>query len=107
VSETLDLVRAAVAAGEVRVSQHAIAELNADAITLDDILDGAPSAIAVEDYPSAWKGPSVLALHRAHDGRALHVVWGFARGTTRPAVLVTAYRPDPDRRTADFLERRQ
>jgi hypothetical protein len=53
VSETLDLVRAAVAAGEVRVSQHAIAELNADAITLDDILDGAPSAIAVEDYPSA------------------------------------------------------
>jgi hypothetical protein len=91
----------------VRVSQHAIAELNADAITLDDILESAPSAILVEDYASAWKGPSVLALHRARDGRALHVVWGFARGTTSPAVLVTAYRPDPDRWAADFLRRRR
>jgi hypothetical protein len=107
VSATLELVRAAVAAGEVRVSEHAIAELNADAIALDDILDGASSAMLVEDYASAWKGPSVLALHRAGDGRALHVVWGFARGTASPAVLVTAYRPDPDRWTADFLRRRR
>ena len=106
-SATLDLVRAAIAAGEVRVSRHAVAELNADAITLDDILDSAPGAIPVEDYASAWKGPSVLALHRARDGRALHVVWGFARGTTGPAVLVTAYRPDPARWTADFLRRRR
>lgn len=106
-SATLDLVRAAVAAGQVRVSQHAMAELDADAITLDDILDGAPAALLVEDYASAWKGPGVLALHRARDGRALHVVWGFARGTTSPAVLVTAYRPDPDRWTADFLRRRR
>jgi hypothetical protein len=52
-SETIDLVRAAIAAGQVRVSQHAIAELNADEITLDDILDSAPSAILVEDYASA------------------------------------------------------
>ena len=103
---TLDLVRVAVSAGEVRVSQHAIAELDADGITLDDILDSAPSAVLVEDYASAWKGPSVLALHHAGDGRALHVVWGFARGTTSPAVLVTSYRPDPDRWTADFLRRR-
>jgi hypothetical protein len=107
VSATLDLVRAAVAAGQVRVSRHAVAELDADAITLDEILEGAPSAILVEDYASAWKGPSVLALHRARDGRALHVVWGFARGTTSPAVLVTAYRPDPDRWTAHFMERRR
>jgi hypothetical protein len=84
VSATLDLVRSAIAAGQVRVSQHAIAELNADAITLDDILDSAPSAVLVEDYRSAWKGPSVLALHRARDGRALHVVWGFAKDTTTP-----------------------
>ena len=106
-SATLDLVRAAVAAGQVRVSQHAIAELNADAITLDDILDSAPTAIPIEDYASAYKGPSVLVLHHARDGRALHVVWGFARGTTSPAVLVTAYRPDPNRWTVDFLRRRR
>jgi len=106
VSGTLDLVRAAVTAGQVRVSQHAIAELDADAIKLDDILASASSAILVENYASAWKGPSVLALHRA-GGRALHVVWGFARETTSPAVLVTAYRPDPDRWTADFLRRRR
>ena len=106
-SPTLDLVRTAVAAGQVRVSQHATAELDADAITLDEILNTAPSAILVEDYPSASKGPSVLALHRARDGQAVHVVWGLARGTTTPAVLVTAYCPDPDRWTADFMRRRR
>lgn len=91
-SDTLDLVRAAVAAGQVRVSWHGLAELDADSISLDEVKDSAPSAILIEDYASAWIGPIVLALHRARDGRPFHVVWGFTRGTTSPAVLVTAYR---------------
>jgi class 3 adenylate cyclase len=32
--------------------------------------------------------------------------WGIPRGQTAPAVLVTAYRPDPARWTDDFLRRR-
>ena len=105
-SGTLDLVRAAVAAGQVRVSQHGTEELEADAISLDEVLGSARSAVLVEEYAAAWKGPSVLALHRFRDGQPVHVVWGFRKGTTSPAVLVTAYRPDPDLWTADFQRRR-
>jgi Domain of unknown function (DUF4258) len=104
-SATLDRIRALVAAGEVRVSQHAVQELDADAILLDDVLAGMANAVPVEDYAGASKGPSVLALQRDRDGKALHVVWGLARGTAGPTVLVTAYRPDPRRWSADFLTR--
>jgi len=33
------------------------------------------------------------------------VVWGIPKGAFSPAVLVTAYRPDADLWTADFLRR--
>ena len=38
--------------------------------------------------------------------RPIHVVWGIPWGQISPAVLVTAYRPDPARWTEDFLRRR-
>jgi hypothetical protein len=47
----------------------------------------------------------VLALQRDRDGSPVHVLWGIPRGETGPAVLVTAYRPDP-RRWSDDLKRR-
>jgi len=106
VSGTLERVRLLVSRGEVRVSRHAVQELAADAILLDDILTGVADAVLVEDYPAAFKGPTVLALQHDRDGRPLHVVWGLAKGGLGPAVLVTAYRPDPRRWSADFLTRR-
>jgi hypothetical protein len=36
---------------------------------------------------------------------ALHVVWGIPQGHASPAVLVTAYRPDATRWSADFTRR--
>jgi len=105
-SETLDRVRTLIAAREVRVSRHAVQELAADAILLDDLLAGVAEAVPVEDYPAAFKGPTVLALQRDRDGKPLHVVWGLAKSGPGPAVLVTAYRPNPRRWSADFLTRR-
>lgn len=103
-SGTLDLVRACVKRGEVRVSRHGAAELRSDGIELAAVLDS--TVTSVEDYPSAFKGPTILALHVLDDGTPIHVVWGFAVGRTTPAVLVTAYRPDPQRWSVDFTTRR-
>ncbi len=37
----------------------------------------------------------------------VHAVWGVPKGTDYPAVLVTAYRPDPGKWTEDFLGRKK
>lgn len=105
-SATLERVRSCLVSSEVRISRHGGAELRADGIALAEILASATTSMLVEDYVDAFKGPSILALHRLSDGRPVHVVWGFAKGTTTPAVLVTAYRPEPRRWSTDFLTRR-
>jgi hypothetical protein len=105
-SETLDQIRWLLARGEALVSNHAYDELAADDILAGDAIAGAATAVMVEDYPQAPKGPSVLVLQRDRDDRPIHVVWGIPRGQSGPAVLVTAYRPDLTRWSPDFMRRR-
>jgi Domain of unknown function (DUF4258) len=106
-SETLEKVKALAKAGEILVSDHGYEELAADDIFSPDVLDGLADATVIEDYPQAAKGPSVLVLQRDGDDRPIHVVWGIAKATDRPAVLVTAYRPDPRKWSGDFMKRRK
>jgi len=97
VTDTLEQIAALVAKGEVRVSEHGYDELAADGILLRDLVAGMPAAEPVEDYPAFAKGPCVLVLQRDRDGNPVHVLWGIPQGEKSPAVLVTAYRPDPKR----------
>ncbi len=106
-SETLRRVQTLVLAGVVEVSRLGLQDLAADGILLEDAVASVGDAEAVEDYPDFHKGPSVLALQRDSSGRPLHVLWGMARRTTTPAVLVTAYRPDPRQWSEDFMRRRK
>lgn len=76
-------------------------------ILVADVLDGVDSGFVVEDYPEFAKGPSVLVLQKDASGRPIHVLWGIPRGNTEPAVVVTAYRPDPARWSDDFAKRKQ
>lgn len=94
-SQTLDAVRALVARGAVQISAHGYEELAADNVLVADVVDGVAAAVVVEDYPNYAKGPCVLVLEHDKAGEPVHVVWGIPRGQTSPAVVVTAYRPDP------------
>jgi hypothetical protein len=38
-------------------------------------------------------------------GNAIHAVWGIPKNELSPAVLVTAYRPDPERWVDDYSRR--
>lgn len=105
-SETLRRVQMLVLGGDYLISDHGFDELAKDAILLGEALSGIATAIAVEDYPDRRRGPSVLALQHDAGGRPIHVLWGIPADGRRPAVLMTAYRPDPDLWDSDFKRRK-
>jgi hypothetical protein len=70
-----------------------------------DVLAGIGSAIVVEDYPHHGRGPCVLVLQREGDGTPIHCLWGISKSTDGPAVLITAYRPDPSQWSRDLTQR--
>lgn len=106
-SHTFGRVRKLSSAGEIRISDHGYDELAEDGILAGDVVDGLQSAEVIEDYPNYPKGPCVLVLCHDAQGRPVHAVWGIPKGKTSPAVLVTAYRPDPARWTDDFKRRKR
>ncbi|MCC5982691.1 MAG: DUF4258 domain-containing protein [Oceanicaulis sp.] len=106
-SNALEAIKRLVATGEFRISDHGYDELSEDRIRVRDVVEGVEDARVVEDYPDFPKGPAVLVLQFDSIGEPFHVVWGIPKGLSAPAVLVTAYRPDPARWQDDFLERRR
>lgn len=105
-SVTLERVRELVARREVRISEHGYDELAQDGILAREVVSGMQGAEVVEDYPEYPKGPCVLVLLQDKAGLPVHAVWGIPKGKTSPAVLVTAYRPDPAKWSEDFRRRR-
>ncbi len=105
-SQTLTLIKKLTNEGVVKISSHGYDELAEDHIFVKDILKSINNAQVVEDYPNFGKGPCVLVLQYDQDLKPLHVVWGIPKGYEKPAVLVTAYRPDPNKWTEDNLRRK-
>lgn len=105
-SETLRRVQALVLRENVRVSDHGFDELRKDGILPSDAIAGVLTAKLIEDYPDRARGPSMLTLQRDANGQPLHVVWAIPVGEGGPAVLVTAYRPDPALWDEEFERRK-
>lgn len=105
-SETFDKVRALVESGEVKISDHGYDEMSDEYILAREVLAGVSEGIVVEDYPAYAKGPCVLVLQQDLNQRPIHVVWGIPKGLSSPAVVVTAYRPNPDLWSDDFMRRK-
>lgn len=104
-SRTLGLVQRLIAEGQVRISDHGYDEMAADGLSVREILNGIGEAVVVEDYPEYFKGPCVLVLQIDSLAAPIHVVWGIAKNSSTPVVLVTAYRPRPERWSPDFKRR--
>lgn len=94
-SETLRRIQTLVLDGDARISDHGYDELAKDGILPTEAAAGMATAVLVEEYRTRDRGPSVLTLQEDASGRPIHVVWALPENERRPAVLVTAYRPDP------------
>ena len=106
-SGTFQRIQTLVLSGDARVSDHGYEELRKDDILVDEIASGIATAILVEDYTGRARGPSVLTLQHDADGLPVHVVWALPAEDRRPAVLVTAYRPDPTLWDSEFRQRKK
>jgi hypothetical protein len=98
-------IRALVAHGDVKLSAHGYDELAADGILVREVLASVEDAVVVEDYPDYPKGPCVLVLQQDAHREPIHVVWGIPKQASSPAVVVTAYRPDPAQWAENFMRR--
>ena len=105
-SDTFGKIKQLVVADKIRVSQHAFRRLGWHSIRSDDLVASIVSAVVLEDYPAYHTGPAVLVLQYDANGAPLHAVWGVEKGTDEPAVLITAYRPDPSLWSDDFRIRK-
>ena len=99
-------IRTLVRSGIIRISDHGYEELANDDILVRDVISGCEAAVVIQEYPDYQKGPCVLVLEIDRDDKPIHVVWGIPRQETEPAVLVTAYRPDPATWESDYLRRK-
>ena len=104
-SKTLNVIIELVSRREVRISSHGYDELVADDILVREVIGGIADSILIEDYPDYPKGPCVLVLQRDQKDMPVNVVWGIPKDASAPAVLVTAYRPDPNLWTSDCKRR--
>ncbi len=104
-TNTWDNILKLISNGDIRISEHGYDELAADDLTVREILAGSPEGIVIEEYPEYPKGPCILIMLKDKDGLSIHAVWGIPFESLSPAVLVTAYRPDP-KRWADGFSRR-
>jgi hypothetical protein len=106
-SDTLARIRVLARSGDAVVSEHASFALVDDDLYPPEILAGLEAAVVVEDYPTHARGPCVLVLQKNAAGQPVHAVWGIPKGRAGPAVLITAYKPDPDKWTDGFTRRLQ
>lgn len=104
-SVTLQKILTLIAERKIHVSDHAYSELEKDDILPTEIIANMQTALLVEDYPSAYRGPSVLLKCEDESGNPIRAVWGISNMGVDLAVLVKAYRPDTKKWTKDFLKR--
>jgi hypothetical protein len=71
--------------------------LDIDAVRLSLTTNGA----IIEEYPDDARGPSALVLSILPDNSPVHSVWAWHSPSDEP-FLITIYRPDASRWSANF-----
>ncbi len=103
----VERVHALICSGDIRISEHGYDELAEDGLTVRELIESIREMVVIEEYLNYPKGPCVLLLQKDRSGNPIHAVWGIPNGYDKPVVLITAYRPDPERWDTTFTRRRE
>ncbi len=80
----------------IRITDHADEEAQADQLSFDEIFFSVLHGEIIEEYPTDKPYPSCLIYGDNFVGEPIHSVWAY-NAATKWAVLITVYRPDPER----------
>lgn len=89
---TLAKIQAQASEENFRITQHAQVEMDAEEITLDEVLAAIAGGQILEDYSEHKRGPCCLLYGRTHRGRHLHIVCTTAKPRL---IIITVYEPLP------------
>jgi hypothetical protein len=89
-------VKDAIQKNRIRISEHADEEAEADELTFDEIYFSVLHGEIIEDYPKDRPYPSCLIYGMTFSGDPVHSIWAYSENN-QWAVLITVYRPDPNR----------
>ncbi|KAF0106985.1 MAG: hypothetical protein FD146_2095 [Anaerolineaceae bacterium] len=92
----IQLLVSAIHQKRIRITDHADEEAQTDKLTVDEIFFSVLQGRIIEDYPTDKPFPSCLVYGDSFHGEPIHSVWAYNRAT-QWAVLITVYRPDPER----------
>jgi hypothetical protein len=92
----INQIQQAISVANFRITDHAHEEMVADALALDEVLQSVLTGEVIEDYPTDYPLPSCLILGFLDQVDPVHSAWAYNSQTKR-AVLITVYRPDPNR----------
>ncbi|MBN1904931.1 MAG: DUF4258 domain-containing protein [Deltaproteobacteria bacterium] len=80
----------------IRITDHADEEAYIDELTFDEVFYSVVNGEIIERYPSDKPYPSCLVYGKTFGGDHVHSVWAY-NVKNQWSVLITVYRPDPDR----------
>lgn len=86
----------AIHSNRVRITDHADEEAQADRLNFDKIFFSVLRGEIIEEYPADKPYPSCLIYGDTFSGEPIHSVWAYNK-ENRWAVVITVYRPDPNR----------
>lgn len=89
----------------IRITDHADEEAEADGLTFEEIFYSVTNGEIIEEYHDDKPYPSCLIYGQTFGGDHVHSVWAF-NNENGWSILITVYRPDPDR-WLNFQKRRE
>ncbi|MFH1861331.1 MAG: DUF4258 domain-containing protein [bacterium] len=86
----------AIRGNRILITDHADEEAEADRLSFDEIFQSILKGDIIENYPADKPYPSCLIYGDNFAGEPIHSVWAY-NPITRWAVIITVYRPNPER----------
>lgn len=92
----IDDIIESIRAKRIRITDHADEEAYNDTLSLEEIYSSVLTGEIIEQYPDDKPYPSCLIYGKNIKNEPIHSVWAY-NIETKASVLITVYRPDPDR----------